>query len=75
MPTWVVCALKINTKVANKFLWNGAFRFKNGKKRYEYIVVGHNSAYFVKSTSNAKNEYTEDNIVRMLDFLIDNFFC
>ena len=37
-------------------------------------MVGHNSTYFVKNTSNAKNKYTEDDIVRMLDFLIDNIF-
>ena len=51
-----------------------AFRCKNEKKRFEYIVVGHNSTYFVTNTSNAKNKYTEDDIVRMLDFLIDNIF-
>ena len=37
-------------------------------------MVGHNSTYFVKNTSNAKNKYTQDDIVRMLDFLIDNIF-
>ena len=47
---------------------------KMEKARYEYIVVGHNSSYFVKNTSNATNKYTEDDIVRMLDFLIDNIF-
>ena len=47
---------------------------KNGKRRYEYIVLGHNSTYFVKNTSKAKNKYTEDDIVRMLDFFIDNIF-
>ena len=45
-----------------------------GKKRYEYIVVGYNSTYFVKNTSNATNKYTENDIIRMLDFLIDNIF-
>ena len=55
-------------------LIKNASRCKNGKKRYEYIVVGHNSTYFVKNTSNANNKYTEDDIVRMLDFLIDNTF-
>ena len=55
-------------------LIKNAFKCKNGKKRYEYIVVGHNSTYFVKNTSNAKNKYPEDDIVRMLDFLIDNIF-
>ena len=47
---------------------------KIGKKRYEYIVVGYNSAYFVKNTCNAKNKYTENDNIRMLDFLIDNIF-
>ena len=37
-------------------------------------MVGHTSTYFVKNTSNAKNIYTEDDIVRMLDFLTDNIF-
>ena len=55
-------------------LIKNAFKCKYGKKRYEYIVVGHNSTYFVKNTSNAKNKYTEDDIVRILDFLIDNIF-
>ena len=55
-------------------LTRNAFKYKNGKKRYEYIVVGHNSTYFVKNTSNAKNKYTEDDIVRIIDFLIDNIF-
>ena len=47
---------------------------KMEKKRYEYVVVGHNSTYFVKNTSNSKHKDTEDDIVRMLDFLIDNIF-
>ena len=55
-------------------LIKNAFKCKNGKKHYEYIVVGHDSTYFVKYTSNAKNKYIEDDIVRMLDFLIDNIF-
>ena len=51
-----------------------AFCFKNGKKRYEYIVVNHNSTYFVKNHSNAKHKYTKHDIVRMINFLIDNIF-
>ena len=50
------------------------FRFKNGKKRYEYIVVGYKSTYFVRNHSEAKNKYTEDDIVRMIEFLVDNIF-
>ena len=36
-------------------LIRNAFRFKNSKKRYEYIVVGYKSTYFVKDHSEAKN--------------------
>ena len=53
---------------------NQAFCFKNRKKRYEYIVVKYNSTYFVKSHSDAKHKYTVDDIVRMINFLIDNIF-
>ena len=49
-------------------LIKNAFRCKNGKKRFEHIVVGHKSTYSVTNTSNAKNRYTEDDIVRMLNF-------
>ena len=37
-------------------------------------MVGHNSTYFVKNSFNAKDKYREDDIVRMMDFLIDNIF-
>ena len=41
---------------------NQAFCFKNGKKRYKYIVVKYNSN-FVNSHSDAKHKYTEEDIV------------
>ena len=63
---------KLKTRLSE--LIKNAFRCKNGKKRFEYIVVGHKSTYFVTNTSNAKNKYTEDDIVRILEFLIDNIF-
>ena len=31
---------------------------------YKYITVGHIFGYFVKNTSNAKNKYKEDDIVK-----------
>ena len=56
-----------------------AFIFKNGNRRYKYLVLGHEGTYFVKehSDSKIKNMYSEDDI-KMLEFLIDNifvFFC
>ena len=40
-------------------LIRNAFRFKNGKKRYEYTVVGYKSTYFVdvEDHSETKNKY------------------
>ena len=63
---------KLKSRLAE--LIRNAFRFKNGKKRYEYIVVGYKSTYFVKNHSESKHKYTEDDIVRMIEFLIDNIF-
>ena len=34
--------------------------------------LGKNMSYFLRKHTNCTNEYTGGNIVRMLDFLIDN---
>ena len=62
--------LQFHIKLKPRFseLIKNAFMCKNGKKCYEYIVVGHNSTYFVKKIN------SEDNAVRMIDFLIDDIF-
>ena len=36
--------------------------------------MGREEAYFVKGHSDSKNKYTEDDIIKMLEFLVDNFF-
>ena len=51
-----------------------AFIFKNGNRRYKYLVLGHEETYFVKEHSDSKNKYSEDNIIKMLEFLVDNIF-
>ena len=51
-----------------------AFIFKNGNLRYKYLVLGHEETYFVKEHSDSKNKYSEDNIIKMLEFLVDNIF-
>jgi len=63
-----------NLKSKLKGLINQAFVCKNGKRRYQYIVVKNNLAYFVKDQSDAKQKYTEIDIVNMLNFLIDNIY-
>ena len=47
---------------------------KNGDPRYKYLVLGHEEAYFVKEHSDSKNKYSEDDIIKMLEFLVDNIF-
>ena len=51
-----------------------AFTFKNGNRRYKYLVLGHEETYFVKEHSDSKNKYSEDDIIKMLEFLGDNIF-
>ena len=51
-----------------------AFIFKNGNLRYKYLVLGHEETYFVKEHSDSKNKCSEDDIIKMLEFLVDNLF-
>jgi len=47
---------------------------KSGKRRYSYIVVHGLNDYFVKDHTDSKTKYTEDDIVNMINFVIDNIF-
>ena len=51
-----------------------AFVSKNGKRRYNFMVVKNDNAYFVNDDTEAKHKYTEEDIISMLNFLIDNIF-
>ena len=50
------------------------FIHKNGNRRYKFLVLGREGPYFVKEHSDSKNKYTEDDIINMLEFLVDNIF-
>ena len=50
------------------------FMFKNGNRRYKYLVSGHEESYFEKEHSDSKHKYSEDDIIKMLEFLVDNIF-
>ena len=39
-----------------------------------YLALEHEETYFVKEHSDFKNKYSEDDIIKMLEFLIDNIF-
>ena len=51
-----------------------SFIYKNGNRRYKFLVLGREGPYFVKEQSDSKNKYTEDDIINMLEFLVDNIF-
>ena len=57
-------------------LIKNSFFGKNGKRRYQYLVINDhfNGGYFVREYSNAKIKYTENEIIAMVNFLIDNIF-
>ena len=41
---------------------------------YKYLVLGRDKPYFVINHYDSNKKYSEDDIYRMLDFLIDNIF-
>ena len=51
-----------------------SFIHKNGNRRYKYLVLGREGPYFIREHSDSKSKYTEDDIIRMLEFLVDNIF-
>ena len=57
-----------------KGLIHRCFQNKNGTNRYTYLVIGRDESYFVKNYSKSDKKYTEDEIVNMMEFLIDNIF-
>ena len=38
------------------------------------LELGHEETYFVKEHSDSKNKYSEDDIIKMLEFLFNNIF-
>ena len=63
---------KLKSRLAS--IIRNSFMFKNGNRRYKYLVLGHEESYFVKEHSDSKHKYSEDDIIKMLEFLVDNIF-
>ena len=63
---------KLKTRL--KDLIYQSFFCKNGKRRFQYLVVNRNFVYFVKEHTDCSTKYSEQDIVGMLEFLIDNIF-
>ena len=63
---------KLKSRLAT--IIRNSFIHKNGNRRYKFRVLGREGPYFVKEHSDSKNKYTEDDIINMLEFLVDNIF-
>ena len=63
---------KLKSRLAT--IIRNSFIYKNGNCRYKFLVLGREGPYFDKEHSDSKNKYTEDGIVNMLEFLVDNIF-
>ena len=63
---------KLKSRLAT--IIRNSFIHKNGNRRYKFLGLGREGLYFVKEHSDSKNKYTEDDIVNMLEFLVDNIF-
>ena len=63
---------KLESRLAT--IIRNSFIHKNGNRRYKYLVLGREGPYFVREHSDSKNKYTEEDIIRMLEFLVDNIF-
>ena len=50
------------------------FHKANGDIRYTHLVVGYKKSYFVRKETTSGRKYTEEDIIKMLYFLIDNIF-
>ena len=63
---------KLKSRLAT--IIRNSFIHKNGNRRYKCLVLGRDGPYFVKEHSDSKNKYTEDDIISMLEFVVDNIF-
>ena len=65
---------KLKSRLAS--IIRNSFVFKKGNRSYKYLVLRHEKSYFVKEHSDYKHKYmySEDDIIKMLEFLVDNIF-
>ena len=63
---------KLKSRLAT--IIRNSFIHKTRNRRYKFLVLGREGPYFVKEHSDSKNKYTEDDIIKMLEFLVDNIF-
>ena len=63
---------KLKSKL--KEIINQFFFHKNGNRRFQYVVIGYKDTYFVRHHSDAPQKYSDADVIKMLEYLIDNIF-
>ena len=53
---------------------NNAFKHKNEATRCTHIKVGRNKSYFTSDHLNGDNNYTANDICKMIEFWVDNVY-
>ena len=56
---------KLKSKV--KEIINQCFFHKNGNRRFQYVVIGYKDTYFVRDHSDAPQEYSDADVIKMLE--------
>ena len=63
---------KLKSKL--KEISNQRFLHKNGNRRFQYVATGYKDTYFVRDHSDAPQKYSDADIIKMLEYPIDNIF-
>ena len=58
-----------------KEIINQCFFHRNDNRRFQYVVIGYKDTYFVRDHSDAPQKYLDADVIKMLEYLIDNIFC
>ena len=64
--------VKLKSKL--KAIINQCFFHKNGNRRFQYVVIGYKDTYFVRDHSDAPQKYSDADVIKMLEYLIDIIF-
>ena len=63
---------KLKSKL--KEIINQCFFHKNGNRRFQYVVTGYKDTYFVRDHSDAPPKYSDADIIKILEYPINNIF-
>ena len=63
---------KLKSKL--KEIINQCFFHTNGNRRFQYVAIGCKDTYFVRDHSDAPQNYSDADVIKMLEYLIDNIF-